>query len=71
MKFHNIVSKLKVYWSYLEGRKTYIVGAVGTLLNLFVVVYPNALTPPEVLKLNGVLIALGGMAIRSSISKLE
>lgn len=68
---HNIIHKLKVYWNLLEGRKTYLVGAVDTLLNLFVVVFPNTLTPAEVLKLNGLLIALGGMAIRSSISKLE
>lgn len=71
MSLHNILHKLKVYWSYLDGKRTYLIGSLTTLLNVFVVLYPSALSQADLIKLDGILVALGGMAIRSSISKLE
>lgn len=62
-------SKLKQYWFLLEGRKTYLVASAGTILNLLVMLYPSLLAPTTVLKLDGILAALGGAAIRSSIGR--
>lgn len=68
---HNLIQKLKQYWNYLDGKKTNLVASVTILLNVFVVLYPNALTQADLIKIDGILVALGGAAIRSSISRLE
>lgn len=64
-----LMNKLKQYWQLLEGKRTYILGVVTTVLNVVLVLYPNILTSAQLLKVDGVLVALGGMAIRSAISR--
>ena len=64
---------LKKIWdikNYLEGKKTYLLATAATILNLTVILYPHLLTQPEILKIDGILIALGGAAIRAGISKV-
>ena len=55
---------------YLEGKKTYLLATAGTLLNLLVIIDPSALTQAQLLKIDGILIALGGAAIRAGITKV-
>lgn len=64
-----MLQKIKKFWLLLEGRKTYLVGSAATLLQIFVVLYPNALTLPELAKIDGILVALGGMALRSAVTR--
>lgn len=64
-----LMNKLKQYWQLLEGRRTYILGVVTTVLNVVLVLYPNILTSAQLLKVDGVLVALGGMALRSAIGR--
>lgn len=62
-------SKLKQYWYLLEGKRTYLLATVGTILNIVVILYPTLLAPSTILKIDGVLVALGGAAIRSAVSR--
>ena len=52
----------------LSGRKTYIVAVVAAVFNLLVALNVVQLTPDQLLAVNGVLVALGGAAIRSGIN---
>lgn len=64
-----MLDKLKLYWKKLEGRRTYLIASVGTILNVAIALYPNLLSSTELLKIDGVLVALGGAALRASISR--
>lgn len=61
--------KLKSYWKLLEGKKTYLVALAGTVLNVLVAIDPTVLTQADLLKLDGVLVALGGAALRSAVTR--
>lgn len=54
----------------IDGKKTYIVAVVTAVFNLLVAFNVITLSPEEMLAINGVLVALGGAAIRSGINKL-
>jgi len=62
------MNKLKQLWLSFEGRRTYIIATVGTVLNVVVVLYPTLLTQSQLLKIDAVLVALGGAALRSAIN---
>lgn len=64
-----LLSKLKGYWKALEGKKSYLIATAGTILNIVVILYPTLLAPSTILKLDGILVALGGVAIRSAVSR--
>ncbi len=64
-----------ITWIYqlkalIEGKKTYLIATATTILNVVVVLYPNLLTTSQILKINAILIALGGAALRASISRV-
>lgn len=59
--------KLKVF---LEGRKTYLLALVGTVMNILVILDPTLLTQSQILKIDGVLVALGGAALRAGLNKV-
>lgn len=59
--------KLQLLWATLEGRKTYIVATATTILNVVLAVYPTLLTTGQLVKIDAVLVALGGAAIHSAI----
>lgn len=65
-----MINKLKTYWQLLEGKRTYLLATTGTILNIIMIVYPHLLTQAQILKIDAVLIALGGAAIRSSINRV-
>jgi len=62
-----MLNQIKGYWKALRGRKTYIVATVGTLLNLLIIIDPTAFTQSQIVKIDGVLIFLGGAALRAAI----
>lgn len=62
----NKIYRLK---NLLEGKKTYLLALAGTVLNILVIVDPTLLTQPQILKVDGILIALGGAALRASVPK--
>lgn len=63
----NKLCKLKVF---LSGKKTYLLALAGTILNILVIVDPTLLTQSQILKIDGVLVALGGAALRAGINKV-
>lgn len=62
-------NKLKQYWRLLENRKTYILTSATAVLNIVVILYPNLLASSTILKIDGILVALGGAALRSAIGR--
>lgn len=65
-----MLDKLYKLKGFLEGRKTYLLALTGTVLNILVIVDPTLLTQSQILKIDGVLVALGGAALRASVSKI-
>jgi hypothetical protein len=53
---------------FLKGKKTFIVALVSAVFNLLVVFNYVTVTPDQLLAINGVLVALGGAAIRLGIN---
>lgn len=64
------MQKLKNFIKTLEGKKTYILSTVTVFLNVLVAIDPNLLNQNTLLKIDGVLIALGGAALRASIGRV-
>lgn len=62
--------QIRNLWFALEGKKTYLLATIGTLVNLLVVVNPSAISQAQLLKIDGILIALGGAALRAGINKV-
>lgn len=59
--------KLKLLWTTLEGKRTYALATITAILNILLAIYPTLLTTSQLMKLDAVLIALGGAAIHSAI----
>lgn len=59
----------RLVW-FLDGKKTYLVTAAGTLLNLWLSFNPNALSADQILKIDAVLVFLGGAALRAAVKKV-
>jgi len=59
--------KLKLLVATLEGRKTYIIATVTTILNVVLAVNPTLLTSSELIKINAILIALGAATLHAAV----
>jgi hypothetical protein len=68
--FYKAVHRVEDLLYFLQGKKTYIVTTVGGLFNLWLMVNPSALTASQVLKVNAVLVFLGGAALRAAVTKV-
>jgi hypothetical protein len=66
---NKLLNKLVDFWFFLDGKKTYIVATVTTVVNVLLVVDPTLLSPGALLKLDAVLVALGGAALRHGMNK--
>lgn len=58
-------------FTWLEGKKTYLVGVLMALLNFAQIMHWLTLTPEQLDGLNAVLAALGLVALRAGVSKAE
>lgn len=55
--------------TFFSGKKTYVVGIIGAIINLLLVFGVFILTPEQLMAIEGLIVAVMGVTIRLGISK--